>query len=173
MSWRRTASTATPVPHAQRQVGDLAQPALNPDVPLAPGGGLELVEGKPVIGMHQPGHAGPVRGEAPNHPGLGCVRVHDVEGPAAEHFPEPDQGPQVTAERDGCPQRGLDEDFQPARGGPLEEQRIPAPGDDRHLVGGRVHDERPAQRVLSRTALQPGDDRGHPDHRAPHEPHPG
>jgi hypothetical protein len=111
------------------------------------------VEGEAVIGVHQARYPGAVRGEAPDHPGLGRVRVHDVERPAAEPVTQPRQRPPVAARRDRCPQRGLEEDFQPGRGSLGQWHRAPAPGDDRHFVARRVEAERPAQRVLARPAL--------------------
>jgi hypothetical protein len=101
------------------------------------------MEGKAVVGVDDPRHAGPAGGHPAERPGLGGMRVHHVEAALAEQVAQGPQGPPVTARVDRGAQRWLDDHLQASRGG-VTQQVIPAAGDDRGPEAIRIERLRPA-----------------------------
>ena len=154
---RRSASVATPLPMARTTSVIGRQPALDRDVRRPSYRTLEVVEGKPVVGVHDDRRPRPVRRDTAQRPRLRAVRVHHVERALPAEVGETAQRDGVLAGRDRRDEGGLEEHVHAPLGRGAGE--FPAlAGDHGDVVAVRVQLHGPPQRHAARTRDEPGDD---------------
>jgi len=158
---RRPTDAAPVVVESAPDVGDAPQSPFDGDVGTAAAARLKLVEREAMVGMDDPRHRGATGRHPAERPRFGGVGVRHVELPPGEQDVQRMEGPQVAVGIDGHQQRRLHDHLEACRGR-LIEQMVPASGDDRDLKVSGIEHLRAAQREHARSALQPGDEGGHP-----------